>query len=72
MRWKIKKPLYGGEEKVIIRFAYFPVKIIREELWVWLEKYEAHYWYAGNPVNCWEHHFNKSITKRQRANYVTP
>lgn len=42
MKLHITKPPHLGQDRLKTKFAWFPVKITEDAVWVWLERYIVH------------------------------
>ena len=47
----ITKPPHLGQDRLKIKFAWFPVKITEDAVWVWLERYTTHQVYMRQELN---------------------
>ena len=65
MRFKVKPEANIGDKKTVIRFAWFPVRI--EDNIVWLEKYKATYIYTYDRVysSYWWEKWDKKLLNQQ-------
>jgi len=52
MKMRIHHPPHLGQERKKTKFAWFPVKIIEDRVWVWLERYMAHQVYMRQELTC--------------------
>ena len=52
MKMRTHYPPHLGQERKKTNFAWFPVKIIEDRVWVWLERYTAHQVYMRQELTC--------------------
>jgi len=52
MKMHITKPPHLGQDRLKTKFAWFPVKITEDAVWVWLEKYIVHQVYMKQELTC--------------------
>jgi len=50
MRIHYPPPHLGQNTRLKIKFAWFPVKITEDAVWVWLERYTAHQVYKRHEL----------------------
>ncbi len=60
MRFKTKPKPSHWDEKTIIQFAWFPIRI--ENTIIWLEKYECTYRYTRDSF--WEYNYWKVLDRK--------
>lgn len=53
MKIHITPPPHLGQDRKKTKFAWFPVKITKDAVWVWLERYTAHQVYTKLELTCY-------------------
>jgi hypothetical protein len=66
MRFKVKPQPRFWDKKTVIRFAYFPIRV--EDNIIWLEKYECTYRYTSTDNEYKLNYFYWEVTEKKLLN----